>query len=265
MNRKAFLVIIAFLLCFALCVPALAEGYSRLEDFAGLLSEDERAVILAQLDDISERQGMDVVIVTVASLDGKTATEYADDYFDYNGFGQGADRNGILFLISMEDRDWAISTRGDAIAAFTDAGQAHITDEMVPMLSEGEYADAFVCFANYCDDYITQANAGEPYDVDNMPKEKLDTIWIPLSLAIGMAVALIVCLIMKSQLKSVRSQPEAMSYVINDSVSFTEQSDVFLYKTLTKTKIQKAESGSGGSSTHTSSSDATHGGSSGKF
>ena len=80
-----------------------------------------------------------------------------------------------------------------------------------------------------------------------------------------MAVALIVCLIMKSQLKSVRSQPEAMSYVINDSVSFTEQSDVFLYKTLTKTKIQKAESGSGGSSTHTSSSGATHGGSSGKF
>ena len=62
-----------------------------------------------------ERQSCDVIVVTVASLDGKTAESYADDYFDFNGYGLGQDRDGILLLLSMEDRDWAISTHGFAL------------------------------------------------------------------------------------------------------------------------------------------------------
>ena len=30
------------------------------------------------------------------------------DFFDYNGFGIGPDADGILLMISMEDRDWEI-------------------------------------------------------------------------------------------------------------------------------------------------------------
>ena len=96
----------------------------RLTDDADLLTSSEEKQLLAKLDEISERQEMDVVVVTTDSLEGKTAEAYADDFFDYNGFGYGPMGSGVLLLVSMEDRDWAISTSGDGIEAFTDAGQA---------------------------------------------------------------------------------------------------------------------------------------------
>ena len=76
------------------------SSYERLKDEAGLLSEDEADSLLARLDEISERQSCDVIVVTVASLDGKTAESYADDYFDFNGYGLGQDGDGILLLLS---------------------------------------------------------------------------------------------------------------------------------------------------------------------
>ena len=51
---------------------------------------------------------MDLVVVTANTLGGKSPMEYADDYYDYNGYTD----DGALLLVSMEDRDWWISTKG---------------------------------------------------------------------------------------------------------------------------------------------------------
>ena len=53
----------------------------RLVDRADLLSELEEEELEARLDEISEREQVDVIIVTTNSLEGKTAQAYADDYF----------------------------------------------------------------------------------------------------------------------------------------------------------------------------------------
>lgn len=53
----------------------------RLVDRADLLSELEEEELEARLDEISERQAADVVVVTVNSLDGKSAQDYADDFY----------------------------------------------------------------------------------------------------------------------------------------------------------------------------------------
>ena len=42
--------------------------------------------ITAKLQEISLRQGMDVVAVTTRSTEGKSAMDYADDFYDYNGY-----------------------------------------------------------------------------------------------------------------------------------------------------------------------------------
>ena len=86
------------------------EAAPRLVDRADLLSELEEEELEARLDEISERQQADVVVVTVNSLDGKSAQDYADDFYDYNGYGIGTDKSGILLLVSMEARDWHITT-----------------------------------------------------------------------------------------------------------------------------------------------------------
>ena len=64
---------------------APAGGASRLVDNADLLTEEEENLLLARLDEVSQRQQFDVVIVTASSIDGKSPMAYADDFFDYNG------------------------------------------------------------------------------------------------------------------------------------------------------------------------------------
>lgn len=273
---------ILFALVFALCtvfslsaatvLPAsAADDLPRLVDLADLLTDDEESGLSDILDEISERQQLDVVVVTVDSLDGETVVAYADDFYDYNGYGFGDGRDGIMLLISMTERDWCMSTHGYGITAFTDAGQAYISEQFVSDLSAGNYATAFTNFAHLCDDFITEAKNGEPYDVDHLPDESFEPVWgLLVALAIAFIISLIATGIMRGQLKSVFSQSAADNYIKQGSMQLTKKNDLFLYKQISRTK--KAEStsssssgSSGGSRTHTSSSGATHGGSSGKF
>lgn len=245
-----------------------AGDLPRLVDIADLLSDSEETALLEMLDEISERQRVDVVVVTVDSLEGKSATQYADDFYYEYGYGFGDEGDGILFLISIGDRDWCMSTKGFGITAFTDAGQAYMSGLFVSDLTEGNYAAAFTTFAELCDEFITQADTGVPYDVDNLPKEPFAFgMWLAVSFGIAFVIALIVTGMMKGQLKSVSSQSQADNYIKDGSMQLTRNNDLFLYRHVDRREKPKdnTSDSSGGSSTHTSSSGATHGGSSGKF
>ena len=155
---------VLFLFVPFLNLQAATDHPARLVDQAELLTAEEQQQIQAKLDEVSELHHCDAVVMTVNSLEGKTATEYADDAFDYDGYGLGEDKAGILFLVDMGDRNWATSTHGYAITAFTDAGLSYIEEKLVSYLGDGEYAEAFNCFAEQCDRFLTQAETGEPYE-----------------------------------------------------------------------------------------------------
>ena len=154
MKKRILAMIFVLALCFCTVIPAFAvdadgfvSEYERVQDMAQLLSESERAALIKTLDELSERQKMDVIVVTTKTLDGKKPMEYADDIYDYCKYGYGEKRDGLLFLVSMEDRDWWISTCGYGITAFTDAGIQYIGEQMVEDLGDGNYAAAFNTFA----------------------------------------------------------------------------------------------------------------------
>lgn len=248
-------------------VPESREK-SLLVDNGDLLTDSEEQTVLAKLNSVSEKQNCDVAVVTIESLNGKTATQYADDYYDYNGYGVGSSKDGILFLISINDRKWALSTKGSCITAFTDKGQSYIMDQIKPDLKNDKFEAAFMDYANLCDQFLTQAKTGKAYDVNNMPFTPLSIMWIPISLLIGALISLIIMSIAKGKLKTVRFQPAAGSYIRQNSMRLTENRDVYLYHHVSKSAKPKdtgSSSGGGGSSTHTSSSGSTHGGSSGDF
>ena len=277
MEKTALFVVLALFLC--LLLPAFAfadtagasgEMLPRLVDDAGLLRGTEANRLLEKLDELSSRQRADVVVVTVNSLEGKSSTAYADDFFDNNGYGVGSNYDGILLLLSMEDRDYAISTCGFGITAFTDAGLRYMTDEFLHYISDGDYYAGFDRFAGLCDEFLEQARNGKPYDVGNMPNQlsffELFVKRLPVSLIVGIVIAIIATGVMKGKLKSVRMQAAAASYIREGSVNITNSSDNFLYSTVSKTERESSSSSSGGgSSTHSSSSGSSHGGSSGKF
>lgn len=278
MKKKFCTIFFALLLSLLMAFPAFAESdMQRLVDEAGLLTDSEGKELLGQLDEISERQQVDVVVVTVDSLDGMSAMEYADNFYEANDYGFGEERDGILFLISMEERDWWMSTSGFGITAFTDAGLEYISEMIISDLSEGDYAWAFTTFADLCDDYITQAKTGEPYDVDHLPKDPLVLlVFLVMALAVGFVISLIATGIMRLKLRSVYSKTEADSYVKKGSLKLTVENDLYLYKHVDRREKPKEENtsstgstgstrSSGGSTTHKSSSGKKHGGAGGKF
>ncbi|HBV67664.1 MAG TPA: hypothetical protein DEF04_05425, partial [Clostridiales bacterium] len=173
--------------------------------------------------------------------------------------------SGILLLISMEERDWAISTHGVGITVFTDAGQKYLVNQFMVDLNSGDYAGAFNKFADISENFIIQAKAEKPYDTSNMPKSPLPPYLPVITTIIGIVIAFIITGVMRMQLKSVSMQTAAGNYIKSNSLKIIESKDMFLYANLSKTKIEKAQSSSSGSSTHRSSSGRSHGGSSGKF
>jgi len=262
------LAVCALLTCtipvFADGTPAYPQPLSRLIDEADLLSDSEEAQLSALLDEVRARTELDVVVVTVNSTGMYSPMEYADDFFDYNGYGYGDGRDGVLLLIAMESRDWWISTSGYGIRAFTDAGIEYIGEQILPDLSGGWYADAFTTFARLCEEFVVQARAGDPYDVHNLPKEPLDPGMIAVvSLAVGLICALIYTGKLKGDLKSVRRQVAARDYVRKGSLQMSRTQDLYLYRNVRR--VARQTSSSGGSSTHTSSSGRSHGGGGGRF
>lgn len=237
----------------------------RLVDQAGLLSSREGQKIEEKLDDISERQKLDVVIVTTNSLDGLSGREYADDFFDYNGYGMGVSHDGILLLISMEDRDAIISTTGYGITAFTDAGQDYIWDLILDDFGKGNFEKGFIKFADLSDDFISQARKDKPYDRRNLPKKPASLILIPISLGIGALIAFGITWLMRAQLKTVAPVDSASSYVRDNSMNLQASRELFLYSTIHRKARPKEDKSSSGSSSHRSSSGRSHGGSSRKF
>ncbi len=237
----------------------------RFVDNACLLSASEAKELNKLLDDISSRHNFDVAIATVDYLDSRSPRDFADDWYDYNGYQQ----NGILFLISMGERDWAISTAGEGIAYFTDAGQEAIIDKILNDLSKGRYSKAFVAFADSCDKFIKKGESGNPYDVGNLPKGPMPLFYYVVCIAIAVASGFIGTGALKGQLKTVFMQDRADTYVMRDSFHVPQQKNVFLFSTLSKSARPKDTSSSssrgGGSSSHSSSSGRSHGGSSGKF
>lgn len=245
-----------------------ADQLTFLVDDAGLLSSEDAASIESQLTDLAQKYDMHYVIVTDVDPNISSAMEAADDFFDYNGYGLGDDRSGVLLYINMSTRDVWISTRGFGITTFTDAGIEYILDQLVEGLGDEAYFETFENFTALCDDFTQQAKNGTPYDVDHMPQEPFPWIGgLIMCMALGAIVGLIYILILRGQLKSVAPNESAADYVVKGSLHMTNSREFFLYRTVDRTARpqENSSSGGGGSTTHTSSSGATHGGGGRKF
>lgn len=241
---------------------------------ADLLDDYKADELNSYLVDKSNSLGFDIVVVTVDSIGNATPQDYADDYYDYNGYGFGENKDGCLLLVSMEQRDWHITTTGYGIVAITDFGLDYLSDQFLPYLSDGEYYDSFISFADTVEYLVEQADNGTPYDVDTVDdlphfSGEIDDGWfnddaLGYGCLVGLITAIIVVVVLKGKLKTVASKSNANDYLVANSFVLTHESDRFVGKTLTKTPIPK-QSSSGGSSTHSGSSGTSHGGSGGKF
>lgn len=243
-----------------------AAGKKSVIDDAGLIKASDEKELDKKIKNI-QKDKFDVVILTVKSLDGKSAQDYADDYYDNNDYGLDNEKSGVLFLVSKGDRKYHISTIGAGIKAFTDYGIGRIKEEIKPYLSDGDYFNACDEFLNITKDFVKAYKDGTPYDTDNPYNEEIDYVILEvIALVIAFVIALISVGIMRLRMNTAKPKGTAMEYIKKGSFKLTSEKDIFMYSTVTKTaKPKDNDNSAGGSTTHVSSSGSEHGGGGGSF
>ncbi len=239
MNKKIFTVLIVALMFFVLSLPVSAQSLAVIDE-ADVFSNEQELILTAQIENIRNEYDFDITLITTADTGG----QYIEDYADYHP-GVDKSRNVIIFAMDLQNRDYfTIDTTGGSV--ITDAALSKIEDDIVPLLSDGDYFSAFSNYVSLADMFLSAAYSGEPYAGD-----PLDAGDIGLALLIGLgggiAVAFAVTAAMIAKMNTARKKNEAASYVRQGSFILGQSHDRFLYENTTRTAIPK-KSSSGGSS-----------------
>lgn len=249
----------------------LVDADEKVYDFADLLTDSEEELLYNSIQDYIEEYNMDMVIVTIDDNNKYSDVEYADDFYDYNNFGVGSNRDGLLFLIDMDNRRMYISTTGEAIRMYNDTRIDYILDDTYNYITKQDYyrcANAFISAATrYAKMGIPSGNKNTYIDSEGNYIVKGNNVFVsglaPATVISIIATILFVA-IASGKHRVIRKATQARAYLVKDSFNLSQKVDNFVNTHTSKVYDPPSSSnsggGSGGSSTHSSSSGSSHGG-----
>ena len=160
---------------------------SRMNDDANIIKDITENSISDSLDDMSNKYDYNVVIFTSASM---SDTSNLKSYYDFN-----YSTAGIAFMICSSSNEWEVLPIGDNQQIFTDDGIKYIKKQLDSLMKNKNYDEAVSKYAELCEDFLRQAQTGEPYDKDNLPKDGfglMPVIIVTVGVALVVAVSLII-------------------------------------------------------------------------
>ena len=253
-KNFSFLLAVSFLF---LSFPLFAQ--KRVVDNAGLLSGSEISALESLTSQIASTYNFDLVILTETNIGSASPMDYADDYFDYNGF---MGRDGCLLLQVTETRDYWFSTSGRGIKILNSYAYNQLESDVVGFLRKDSPAGAYRAFIADWEKFLALDANGMNF---NFVTENALRFYLGAWL-ISLIIALVAVRIMRAKLDNVHPKTEAGRFIIPGSLNFSLRQDNFLYSTVSKTERESSSSsGGGGSGVHTSSSGSSHGGGGGKY
>jgi uncharacterized protein len=90
--------------------PSLPEPLGYVSDHAAIIDPDWKARIRSVCQDLERKTGVEMIVVTVPSLTPfKTPDEYATALYQRWGIGTAQDEHGILVLLSVHERQAAVT------------------------------------------------------------------------------------------------------------------------------------------------------------
>lgn len=273
-----FVLLLCLLFCLTAAIPASAEGQiGYVTDSADILTEEQERALEAKAAEISERYHCGVYIVTLQDYREYTQGEVgncAEELYSYFDLGYGSGRDGLLLLLSMNDRDYALTSYGNyGYYWFGDRNKTLLEENFLDDLRYNDWNGGFQDYLNHTEDILATAAANhltlENEDVSVHSLNYGDTyrygvtgkLPVPARIAIGVGLpcvlALIVCSIFKAQMKTAKLRTTAEEYVVPGSVNLRIKQDQFLHRTETRTKIESnsgsSRGGGGGGGFHTHS------------
>ena len=262
--KRLISIMVAVLLLALLAIPVSGAETPEACVYDGemLLTDEEYWTLEDYAQEISDLRQCAVYFVSVEDYrnygDGDIFNVARQIFLD-NDFGMGEEKDGVMLLLSMEDRDYSLIVHGFGETALTDYGREYICEHFLDDFADDDWFHGVYDYLSYTDDLLSQAREGKIYDRYNWITGGVLWVW---SLILGVVISLIVCTIQRAMMrKKVHEQTNALDYVHGD-VHITRKRDVYSHTTEVRRKIEKKDSGSSGSHSHSSDGFS---GTSGKF
>lgn len=114
-------------------------------DYAGVLLQDAKDIIIGtNLNYEKTQESPQIVIATVPNMQGLDIVGYTVALFEKWKIGNEKYDNGILMLLSLEERKVRIEVGYGLEGAITDSKAGDIIDSILAQLSDGEYSEGLI-------------------------------------------------------------------------------------------------------------------------
>lgn len=249
--------------------PAV-DASEKVYDFAELLTLSEEEKLYHQVEQFMDSANLDLAIVTISENNKLNAREYADDFYDYNGFGTDSEHSGVLFLVDMDTREIYMSTTGKAISLYSDYRIDMTLDAISQEFSNQNYYQGITKFVTILKNYDTiglPSNKDSKYAIGDDGEVYREFPWL-IVLGVPFAITAIVIGVMIHKNKLVRAATSSREYLDKDSLKINTVSDRLIFTNTVAVPRSTGSSGSssgGGSSRHSGSSGRSHGGGGHRF
>jgi len=248
----------ALFLVLMLAVPAAADASgSYVFDEAQLLDEQQEQQLNELAAKYTKKYDCGLYIATVGNyvdyLDyGNDVQDAAEKIYQEKNMGVGTQNDGVLLLLSMSERDYALVCYGSfAKRIFDETAQDDIKDSLLPYFSRNDWHNGFQAYFE---------SSGKALSGDHFKQGMLSMVVV---LVCPAAVAFIVVMILKGKMKSVQIGSQARMYVVQGSEKWRVRDDIFTHTTEVRRRIEQPRSTSSGG--RSSSSSGGFSGTSGKF
>ena len=249
--------------------PAV-DASEKVYDFAELLTLSEEEKLYHQVEQFMDSANLDLAIVTISENNKLNAREYADDFYDYNGFGTDSEHSGVLFLVDMDTREIYMSTTGKATSLYSDYRIDMTLDAISQEFSNQNYYQGITKFVTILKNYDTiglPSNKDSKYAIGDDGEVYREFPWL-IVLGVPFAITAIVIGVMIHKNKLVRAATSSREYLDKDSLKINTVSDRLIFTNTVAVPRSTGSSGSssgGGSSRHSGSSGRSHGGGGHRF
>lgn len=156
---KRLVLVVLFLIpsiTFGYISPGQPKGF--INDFAGILKPETVTTLNQKLEQFSKETGNEISVVTISKLGDETVETYAEKLFQEWGIGKEKEDNGLLLLISIEDREMRIEVGYGLEAQVTDIGSGRVIREILtPAFQAGDFDRGIIQAV----DTITRLASGE--------------------------------------------------------------------------------------------------------
>ncbi|WP_368188147.1 YgcG family protein [Aestuariibius sp. HNIBRBA575] len=137
---------------------------NTLNDFADLLTADQEAQIITDLDEIRTRTGVEFTIVTLNASEPYVGDLSIDDYsealFNHWGVGDAAENNGLMLLIFRDDRALWYEMGAGYDAGWKPVLWDIIDNHILPEFRNGDFNAGIVAAVSATNELVITPNHG---------------------------------------------------------------------------------------------------------